>query len=179
MRASLQQITAEAGIDNITIVAKRWDEAESPPADVVISAHVIYMIEDIQAFVIKLVEHARTQVLMPTFMRPPAARYAPFWRRVHGEDRMDLPGAAEFVPVLWEMGIYPNLEMFAPQPFRALNDWQTALTTLRRRIYVEPDTDADARLQQAMRELLVERPDGYAMRGAEFGRLALISWRPE
>src|SRR5215510_2768495 len=63
MRASLQQIAAEAGIDNITVVAKRWDDAEVPPADVVISAHVIYMVEDIQAFVVKLVAHARKQVL--------------------------------------------------------------------------------------------------------------------
>jgi 2-polyprenyl-3-methyl-5-hydroxy-6-metoxy-1,4-benzoquinol methylase len=38
MRAGLHQIAAEAGIDNITIVAKRWDEAEVAPADVVISA---------------------------------------------------------------------------------------------------------------------------------------------
>jgi tRNA/tmRNA/rRNA uracil-C5-methylase (TrmA/RlmC/RlmD family) len=42
MRESLCQIAAKAGIDNITVVAKRWDEAEVPPADVVISAHVIY-----------------------------------------------------------------------------------------------------------------------------------------
>ena len=97
MRESLCQIAAEAGIDNITVVAKPWDEAEVPPADVVISAHVIYMIEDIQAFVVKLVGHAREQVLMPTFMRPPMARYAPFWRWVQGlrgiRDADHLPGA--------------------------------------------------------------------------------------
>jgi cyclopropane fatty-acyl-phospholipid synthase-like methyltransferase len=178
MRENLNRIAAEASIANITVVAKRWEEAEVNPADVVISAHVVYMIEDIQAFVVKLVEHAREQVLMPTFMRSPMARYAPIWRRVHGEDRVELPGAAEFMQVLWEMGIYPDLEMFAPEPFRALKDWQTALETLRQRLYTEPDTDADARLQQAMPELLAETPDGYVMRGIQPGRLALISWRP-
>ena len=71
------------------------------------------MIEDIQTFVVKLVEHAREQVFMPTFMRPPMARYAPFWRWVHGEERVELPGAAELMQVLWEMGIYPKVEMFA------------------------------------------------------------------
>jgi SAM-dependent methyltransferase len=179
MRASLHQIAAEAGIDNVTVVAKRWEEAEVKPADVVISAHVIYMIEDIQAFVVKLVEHAREQVLMPTFMRPPMARYSPLWPWVHGENRVEPPGAAEFMQVLWEMGIYPNLEMFAPEPFRALKDWQTALKTLRQRMYVQPGSDADARLQHAMHELLVETPDGYAMRDTGPGRLALISWRRE
>jgi 2-polyprenyl-3-methyl-5-hydroxy-6-metoxy-1,4-benzoquinol methylase len=85
MRESPHQIASEAGIDNLTVVAKRWDEAEVDPADVVISAHVVYMIEDLQAFVMKLVEHAREQVLMPTFMRPPMPRYAPFLSWVHGK----------------------------------------------------------------------------------------------
>jgi hypothetical protein len=177
MGGSLRQIAAGAGIDNVSLAAKTWQEAEVEPADVVLSAHVIYMIEDIHGFVAKLVDHAREKVLMPTFMRPPMARYAPFWRRVHGEVRVELPGAAEFMQVLWEMGIYPNLEMFAPVPFRAFKDWQVALETLRQRTYVTPDTEGDVRLQKAMRELLIETPDGYSMKGAEPGRLALISWR--
>ena len=179
MRENLRRLAAEASIDNITVVAKRWEEAEVNPVDVVISAHVVYMIEDIQAFVVKLVEHACKRVLMPIFMRPPMARYAPFWRWIHGENRVEVPGAAEFMQVLWEMGIYPNLEMFEPAPYRAFKDWQTALKTLRQRMHTTPESDADARLQQAMHELLVETADGYAMRGVGPGRLALISWRPE
>ena len=66
-----------------------------------------------------------------------------------------------------------------PRHSRMFEDWQTALETLRRRIHVRPDTAADAQLQQAMRELLIETPDGYVVRGATPERLALISWRPE
>jgi SAM-dependent methyltransferase len=179
MAASLRQIAAEAGIDNVSLVAKRWGEAEVEPADVVLSAHVIYMIEDIQAFIAKLVAHARQKVLMPTFMRPPLARYAPFWRWVHGEDKQELPGAGELMQVLWDMDIYPDLEMFEPRSPRVFEDWQTALETLRRRIHVRPDTAADVQLQRAMRELLIETHDGYGVRGATPERLALISWRPE
>jgi SAM-dependent methyltransferase len=179
MRESLCQAAAEAGIDNVSVVAKRWEEADVEPADVVLSAHVIYMIEDIDAFVVKLIEHARQKVLMPTFMRPLMTRYAPFWRWVHGEEMHELPGAVEFMQVLWDMDIYPNIEMFEPMPFRAFKDWQAALETLRRRTHVIPDTEEDARLQQGMRELLMEMPDGYVMKGAKPERLALISWRPE
>jgi SAM-dependent methyltransferase len=179
MRESLRQIAAETQIDNVGLVAKRWEEAEVKPADVILSAHVIYMIEDIRAFVAKMVAHARQKVLMLMFMQPPLARYAPFWRRVHGEDKHELPGAGEFMQVLWEMDIYPDLEMFEPRPSRAFKDWQTALETLRRRIHVKPDTAEDAGLQRAMRELLIETPDGYGMKGAAPEHLALISWRPE
>lgn len=179
MGESLRQIAAEAGIENVSVVAKRWQEAGVESADVVLSAHVIYTVEDIRAFVAKLAEHARQKVLMPTFMRPPMARYAPFWRWVHGEEREELPGAAEFMQVLWEMGIYPDVEMFEPLPFRGFRDWQGALEILRERLFVTPDTEQDARLQKGMRELLMETPDGYSLKGIEPGRLALISWRPE
>jgi SAM-dependent methyltransferase len=175
---SLCQIAAEAGIGNVSLVAKRWEEAEVEPADVVLSAHVIYMVEDIRAFVTKMVAHARQKVLMPTFMRSPIARYAPFWRWVHGEDKHELPGAGELMQVLREMDLYPDLEIFDPKPSRAFKDWHGALETLRRRIHVRPDTAEDARLQQAMRELLIETPDGYGIKGATPERLALISWRP-
>jgi SAM-dependent methyltransferase len=179
MGESLRQIAAEARINNVSLMAKRWEEAEVELADVVLSAHVIYMVEDIRAFVGKVVAHARQKVLMPTFMRPPMARYAPFWRRVHGEDKHELPGAGELMQVLWEMDIYPDLEMFEPRPSRAFKDWQTALETLRRRLHVRPDTAEDARLHQAMRELLVETPDGYGVKGATPEPLALISWQPK
>ena len=178
MAQSLRQIAAEAGIDNVSLVVKRWEEAAVEPADVVLSAHVVYMIEDIQAFIAKLAAHARQKVLMPTFMRPPLARYAPFWRWVYGTDKQELPGAGELMRVLWAMDIYPDLEMFEPRPPRTFEDWQTALETLRRRTHVQPDTAADAQLQQAMRELLIQTPDGYSVRGAPPEHLALISWRP-
>jgi hypothetical protein len=179
MGASLRHLAAEAGIKNVTVVAQRWEEVEVEPAEVVLSAHVIYMIADIRPFVTKLVAHARKKVCMPTFMRPPMSRFAPFWRRVHGEEKQSLPGAAEFMQVLWEMDIYPHLEMFEAIPFRPFKNWQRALETLRQRLFVMPDTDKDALLQQAMHELLVETPAGYTIKGTTPGRLAFISWRPE
>jgi len=178
MGETLRHLAAETGIANLTIVACRWAEAEVEPADVVLSAHVIYAIEDIGPFVVKLAAHARQKVYIPTFMRPPCARYAPFWSRVYGEDKQELPGAAELMQVLWELDIYPNLEMYAPVPVRPFKDWQRAVDTLRSRLAVSPDTAHDARLQQAMRELLIATPQGYVIKDAPPGRLALISWQP-
>src|SRR5215467_1739746 len=178
MGETLRHLAAEAGIENITIVARRWEEAEVEPADIVLSAHVIYSLEDIGPFVVKLAQHARQKVYMPTFMRPPRARYAPFWSQVYGEDKRELPGVAELMQVLWELDIYPNLEMYAPVPVRPFKDWQRALDTLRSRLCVTPDTTHDTRLQQALRELLIATPEGYVIKGAPPGRLALISWRP-
>jgi hypothetical protein len=45
MGKTLRQLAAEAGIENVTLVARPWHEAEVKPVDVVLSAHVIYSIE--------------------------------------------------------------------------------------------------------------------------------------
>src|SRR5215471_20456295 len=62
MGATLRHLAAEAGIENVTLVASPWHEAEVEPADVVLSADVLYAIEDIGAFVTKLAAHARQRV---------------------------------------------------------------------------------------------------------------------
>jgi SAM-dependent methyltransferase len=178
MGESLRQLAAESGIHNVSLVATRWEDAEVEPADVVLSAHVLYMIEDIREFIAKIVAHARQKVVLLVFMRSPLTRYAPFWRRVHGEGKRELPGAGELMQVLWEMDIYPDIEMFEPRPPRAFKDWQAALETLRRRLHVSPESAEDARLRETMQALLSETPDGYVMKEATPERLALISWQP-
>lgn len=67
----------------------------------------------------------------------------------------------EFMQVLWEMDIYSDLAMFEAIPVRALRNWDRALETLRHRLFVRAGTAKDEILQHAMRELLIETPDGY------------------
>ncbi len=179
MGRSMLHLAAEAGITNVSLIATTWEAAEVEPADIVLSAHVIYNTVDIQPFVTKLAQHARRKVMMPTHMRPPMSRFDPFWPWVYGEDKAPMPGAAEFLHVLWDMDIYPQLDMFPPTPVRAFRTWNKALETLRQRLFVPADTPQDARLQEAMRALLVQTPDGWVITGTKPGRLALISWQPE
>ena len=62
MGETLRHLAAEAGITNVTMIARPWEDAEVEPVDVVLSAHVIYLIEDIGPFVAKLAAHARQKV---------------------------------------------------------------------------------------------------------------------
>jgi 2-polyprenyl-3-methyl-5-hydroxy-6-metoxy-1,4-benzoquinol methylase len=83
MTDSLRQLAAEAQIANVSVVAKGWEEAQVEPADIVLCAHVVYTIEDIRPFVLKLAQHARHKVLMPTYMSPPMSRFYTFWPWVY------------------------------------------------------------------------------------------------
>ena len=67
---------------------------------------------------------ASKAVLMPTFEPGPQAHLAPLWRAVYGGERVGLPGLAELVAVLTEMGLDPSVEP-AGTPQRLVNRFGT------------------------------------------------------
>jgi hypothetical protein len=102
----------------------------------------------------------------------------PFWKAVHGDNRVLPPAAPELLSVLWEMDIYPDVQMIEAPP-RTAQDKEAALALLRQAIFIQPGTDKDERLQEAMQELVIETPTGLTVKGAGAHRVALISWSPK
>lgn len=179
MIEQLQEEAKQSEITNVTVVQSLWEDAKVEPADVVICAHVLYGVADAEPFIRKLAEHAREQVMILCFMRAPISRMSPFWLPVHGEERIDMPGLSELMPLLWEMDIYADVEMFKPSPLQTFESREDAHSQLLGRLYVEPDTEQDERLKKAIEDLLVETPDGLVIKGVTPGRMGLISWTPE
>ena len=175
----LKQGAHQAGSPNIAIVQSGWEEAEVDPADIVLCSHVLYGVENIVPFIQKLGKHATGSVLILMFIDSPQAHFSPLWKRVHRKDRITLPAFREFLGVLWEMDIYPNIEMLESHEIQAYESLDAARQELRRRLNVSPESAEDRRLDSAMEELLVETPKGLAVRGASSRRLGLISWQPE
>ena len=90
-----------------------------------------------------------------------------------------MPALPELLQVLWEMDIYPDVEMLeagSPETFGGVDE---AIEQSRRFLWVMPDTEQDKRYQEAARELLVETPDGFVIKGARPRRQGLISWRTD
>lgn len=175
VRALREQMAAHR-IENITIVEATWQDAHVQPADVVLCAHVIYDVVAIEEFVRWLTAHAREQVLLVANMPWRMQVLSAFWPLVHGEERITLPSVPELLPLLWQLDVFPNLEMLTlhpPEPFR---DRDQALAVLRRMIYVVPSSEQEARLQSALGVLAEAVPGGVALRGAAPVREALVSW---
>jgi SAM-dependent methyltransferase len=176
MVKALREQMARHGIANITIVEDRWQTARVEPADVVLGAHIIYDVLAISEFVHWLADHAREWVLLLATMPWPMNMLSPFWPPVHGEHRVTLPSVPELLPVLWELGIFPDLEMLSVHPPEAIRDRDQILAVLRRMIYVKPGSEQDTRLQSALDGLADETPAGFIVRNAEPRREALVSW---
>jgi SAM-dependent methyltransferase len=105
MLEALRQSALDAGIENVSAVEGSWEEADVAAHDVVLCANVVYGVAEIGEFVGKLAEAARDRVAIVLYMDAPLSRMSPIWTEVHGEERIDMPGLPELLPVLWELGI--------------------------------------------------------------------------
>lgn len=179
MVAQLHESAADAGIGNVSVTQAVWEDAEVEAADVVLCAHVVYGVADIEPFVRKLEAHSRSLVALLAFVESPMTRISPFWKPVHGEERIDMPALPELVNVLWEMGIYPDVQMLGPEPPDRFEDRDVALTQLRNRLYVHAGSAEDERLRASMDELLTDEDGGVAVRGVAWTRQGFLSWKPE
>ena len=179
MISQLNESAAEAGIENVSVTQAAWENAEVETADVVLCAHVVYGVADIEPFIRKLEAHAKSLVVLLAFVESPMNRISRFWQPVHGEERIDMPALPELVNALWEMGIYPDVEMLAPVMPDRFEDRDTALGQLRNRLYVREGSAEDERLQGAMSELLVDVDGGVMVKGVAPVRQGFLSWRTE
>lgn len=179
MISQLRESAAEAGIDNVSVTQAVWESAEVDAADAVLCAHVVYGVSDIEPFIRKLQAHANSLVVILSFIESPMNRISRFWQPVHGEERIDMPALPELVNALWEMGIYPDVQMLAPVMPDKFEDREVALTQLRNRLYVREGSEEDNRLQSAMVELLEDVDGGVGVKGVAPVRQGFLSWKPE
>ncbi len=179
MITQLRESAEESGIENVSVTQASWEDAKVEVADVVLCAHVVYGVADIEPFVRKLEAHANSLVVLLAFIESPMNRISRFWKPVHGEERIDMPALPELVNVLWDMGVYPDVQMLAPVMPDRFEDREVALTQLRNRLYVPSGSDEEDRLRAAMDELLEDVDGGVMVKGIAPVRQGYLSWMPE
>src|SRR5262249_6991984 len=116
MRAVLEEEIARHGARNIHIVPARWDEAVVEPAALGSAAYGTYGIRALLLFLRKLDATALRRPALVAVTAPPQSPLAPFWRRVHGEERLRLPCRDELLAVLRELGVIPAVVPLTPAP---------------------------------------------------------------
>lgn len=114
MSRYLLQDAAQQNITNISLVQTTWqDTANDVEADIVICSHVLYPIRDIEPFLTKLLAATRRACYIYLRATHFDALTAPLWKHFHGDERYLPPGYIVALDVLYEMGIYANVEVVA------------------------------------------------------------------
>ena len=117
MVAILRERVAKEGITNISCVRKRWEDVDiacdlAGPYDIVIASLSLTM-EDIRAALHKMDAASRRYVCLYWFVDMPfwERMYADLWEPLHGSPYYSGPKADCLFNVLYQMGIYANVEM--------------------------------------------------------------------
>ena len=117
MVAILRERAAKEGITNISCVQKCWEDVDiardlGAPYDIVIASLSLTM-EDIRAALLKMDAASRQYVCLYWFVDLPfwERMYADLWEPLHGSRYYAGPKADCLFNVLYQMGIYPHVEM--------------------------------------------------------------------
>jgi 2-polyprenyl-3-methyl-5-hydroxy-6-metoxy-1,4-benzoquinol methylase len=165
--AMLQRLSGaidERSCTNIEVIAATWQDATVQPADIVLCAHVLYPIADVEPFVGKLADSARRAcviALRDVVQEPePLGR---LWQRFHGEPRVLQPGYMDLCNVLYELGIRANLRVNrVAGPSWSFYDFEGAVEGLREHLILPNDARTDAILRAELSATLLR--DGELLR---------------
>lgn len=173
----LREVADEFDIKNVEVIESGWLDAQVPRADIALCCHVLYTIQDIEPFVRKLEEHAG-RVLVVMYQAPPQSQNYPIWEMVHGEPRLALPSLPEFLEVLGQLGIEPEIEVVHTERNRGFENLDAAKEQLSRRLYLTPDSAEMERLEALLPQVLEEKDGFFTIKGATPLEPRVISWRP-
>jgi SAM-dependent methyltransferase len=132
-------------ITNITTICKRWEDIDpncdlSGSYDVVIASLSLTM-EDIRLALQKMDAVSRGGVYLFWFVDMPfwEKMYADLWKPIHGSDYYSGPKADCLFCVLYQMGIYANIEMLPLKKEYRFTNLNEMIAFFRRRFNVITD----------------------------------------
>ncbi|MFN8525202.1 MAG: class I SAM-dependent methyltransferase [Chloroflexota bacterium] len=173
---AIRRAAASQGLANVRVLQSTWESANVPVADVVLCAHTLYGIAEIEPFIQKLTQTARGHVAAVLYTESPLAIIDPFWMAVHGERRAALPAATDLLPVLWELGLAPKLVTLPALPVEVVPSREAAVALLRQLLCLDGGSALDARLTGSLDSLLIETALGVTARDAPRRIPAMLSW---
>jgi len=112
MQAAFEELKADAGIVNARLIAADWLEVEELQGDVSVAVSIIGLVRDIVPFIEKLNAASRRRVII-LWLAPLAKDnwYTALFPVIHGEPPVRWPDQRLLMPVLWEMGLVPEIRI--------------------------------------------------------------------
>lgn len=144
--------------DNITYVESTWEEApDDLRADLVICSHVLYPLRDIEHFLSKVLRATRGSCYIYMRARHFDEITAPLWQHFHRTARCLPPAYIHALDVLYEMGVYANVEMVNVAQSLRYPTLESAVQELSEQLLLPTDEGTQEELSALLHVWLVER----------------------
>jgi hypothetical protein len=181
MGAGFEQSAKEAGIGNARFVHADWMAAEGISGDLSLVCNVTYFVRDIVPFVQKLEAASRRRVLITVWSVPPPSQDVKLFELVYGERQERLPSHRELLPVLWELGILPDVRPMSDE-FRFGDGLpktrEEAVRSAAERLELAGVPEIHGKIEQHFDELFTHTEHGYRPLWCPDVREMIITWEP-
>jgi SAM-dependent methyltransferase len=172
----LRRDAAEQDFRNISYVQTTWQDApDDLHADIVICSHVLYPIRDIVPFLTKLQAATRRTCYIYMRITQMDSLTAHLWQHFHGDERHLQPGCIHALDILYEMGIYANVEIITLPPSLRYPSIDVAVEELLEQLILPGDQHTRDELRVLVEKWLVER-DGMLVPPVEKTVSGIIWW---
>lgn len=158
-------------------VEGRWPDiaGQVDVVDVVVCAHVLYNVSDLEPFVAALNAYARRRVIVELAEVHPLTTLNPLWSRFHGIARPVGPTADDAVAVLRELGVEPEVARWRKAVVPEYKRFGELVDVTRRRLCLP--LEAADEVAEALREMDVDAgtPPDLGSSGRD---MVTVSWTP-
>jgi SAM-dependent methyltransferase len=154
----MRQEMFERNLSNVTIVPTTWQDAPSDlRSDIVVCSHVLYPIREVDTFIAKLL--SATRRICYIYMR--ALHFdlvtAPLWQHFHGDHRHLPPSYIHALDVMFEMGLYANVEIVTMPNTMRYPSLEIAVTEMLEQLILPTDDETQAELRRLLESWLIEQ----------------------
>nr|WP_305063916.1 class I SAM-dependent methyltransferase [Methanococcoides sp.] len=167
----LQDNISEYGTDNITCVQKRWEDVNveedlGTPYDVVIASFSLGM-PDIRESIQKMIDASSRYVYLYWFAGEPSwdIHYRALWPSLHEADYQPGPKCDVLYNVLYQMGIYPHIEVFPLEHVNRFYSMDEAVEYSKSHYKITTDRQESV-LRDYLEGVLEKDNDSLIMRGS-------------
>jgi SAM-dependent methyltransferase len=181
MRDVMERAVREAGIDNITVVGRHWEETDlqrdlDAPYDIVFASFSLGM-PNLKEAIKKMNEVCSGTVAVFHFAGLPYWEQImlEIWPRLHGVPYFPGPKADVLFNLLYRMGIYPDVSVSSDEHRLTVPDLDAGVDALRGRLLVETPEQEDI-LREYLAARLVREDGGLVLRHRV--HRACIRWEP-
>ena len=174
----LQDDAEESHVTNISTLPHTWQDAPSDiHAEIVLCSHVLYPIRDIESFVLKL--RAAAQQACYIYMRALHfdANTDFLWQHFHGDKRHLPPGYIHALDVLYELGIYADVEVVKMQGALRYLSLDNATDEMLEQLILPDDAKTRTELRGMLKSWLIEH-DGVLVPPRDEQWCAIIKFVP-
>jgi hypothetical protein len=181
MREQFEASARDAGITNARCIEGGWPAAATGlSADVVMLANVTYFVREIVLFVEALNSAARRRVIIGVWSVPPPNQHAQLFELLHGEPMARVPTHRELLPVLWDVGLLPDVRLLPGKFRRGSGEFPSSREDAVRYAIESAGAatvpTADETVRRHFDELFRETPDGFVPTWLPDAREMLITW---